>query len=815
MRMNRYVLTNTPHTADQARAAAAQAIISGVARDPISEFADAMSGAGVPCAEPPVPDGKLHRYHIEGDRAGSRNGWYVLHLDGIPAGAFGSWRTGQESTWSARRPESLSAAERAELERHLEAARAEREQAEAELRAEAREQARATWESAAPVEGADHPYLAAKGVRAHGLRRTGPLLLVPVQDLADELHSLQRIAPDGAKRFLPGGAVSGHLFLLGAPAEGVPLLVAEGYATGATLHETTGHPVAVAFNAGNLRPVAEALRTHYPGARLLVCADDDHATEGNPGLTKAQEASEATGARLAVPVFKDPATRGTDFNDLAAAEGADTVRVIIAAALASEAPAESPAAAVVRLAALHPLEYDRVREAEAKALGVRVATLDAEVKKARGAGDSDPEALVETVEPWPEPVAGAQLLEEVARLFARHVVLPEGAATALALWVVGTYTYDLFRVWPRLALLSPVKRCGKTTLIEALAATCCRPLVASNITPAALFRTIQDWRPTLLIDEGDTFARDNDELRGIVNSGHTRAGAFVIRTVGEDHEPRRFSTWAPLAIAAIGTLPGTIMDRSVIVRLRRKGPGERADKLALEVARDCLELRQRAARWAEDHSEALRAARPKLPPSGNDRALDNWAPLLAIAERAGEDWPTRARDAFHALASDEEDDGAGPLLLADIRDLFTVRRTDRLPSADLAEHLGKLEERPWPEWKHGKPITARQVAALLRPFKIVPTSVRTTDGRTPKGYHLEQFADAWHRYLPETPPIDPQHRHNVSGPRVSADFDPQHPAPPVADRNPLRAKQDVACGGVADREGGSSTITPFEGGLDL
>jgi putative DNA primase/helicase len=470
-------------------------------------------------------------------------------------------------------------------------------------------------------------------------------------------------------------------------------------------------------------------------------------------------------------------------------------------------------AAVAALARLKPLEYDRIRQAEAERLGVRIGTLDAEVRKGRGNGEADPEALVETVEPWGEPVDGAELLAEVARLFARHVVLPEGAATALALWVLGTYAYDAFRVWPRLALLSPVKRCGKTTAIEALGATCCRPLVASNITPAALFRTIQDWHPTLLIDEGDTFARDNEELRGIVNSGHTRAGAFVIRTVGEEHTPRKFSTWAPLAIAAIGHLPGTIMDRSVIVRLRRKGPGERADKLALEVAHDCLGLRQRAARWAEDHSEALRAARPKLPPSTNDRALDNWGPLFAIAERAGADWPARAQEAFRALASEEDEDGAGTLLLGDIRDLFTLRGTDRLPSADLAEHLGKLEERPWPEWKHGKPITARQVAALLRPFKIAPDT-RRVGGGTFKGYLREQFADAWHRYLPEPPPFDPSHGHNLSGARVSADFDRSHADPPVTDRNPLKARQDAGCDRVTDREGegqGGNGADPDEG----
>src|SRR6266567_753175 len=171
-------------------------------------------------------------------------------------------------------------------------------------------------------------------------------------------------------------------------------------------------------------------------------------------------------------------------------------------------------------------------------------------------------------EPWPEAVDGADLLKAIADTYTRLVSLPEGAADALALFVTHTYVHDAAYVSPLLALVSPEKGCGKTTALSVTAELVRRPLSASNITAAALFRTVEKLEPTLLVDEADSFLRDNDELRGILNSGHNKAGAHVIRLVGDTFEPRVFSTWCPKAIATIGKLPPTPMDRAIVIPMR-------------------------------------------------------------------------------------------------------------------------------------------------------------------------------------------------------------------------------------------------------
>ncbi len=403
-----------------------------------------------------------------------------------------------------------------------------------------------------------------------------------------------------------------------------------------------------------------------------------------------------------------------------------------------------------RLAALSPVEYDRVREAEAKTLGIRAATLDDQVKKLRASAGGPSEAggtavLFTDPEPWPHPVAGAELLNEIAVTVRRFMVLPDRVADAAALWTLHAWAHDSFRVSPVLAISSPEKRCGKTTLLTILQHVAPRPLPAANITAAALFRAVEKWRPTLLIDEADTFLRDSDELRGVLNSGHTRETACVIRTVGDDHDPRAFSTWAPKAIALIGKLPPTLHDRAIEVRLKRKIPGEQVERLRADRS-DFEDVRRRCARWVADHA-GLRDADPDVPGGLNDRAADNWRPLLAIAVAAGGAWPELARKAIPALVDPEDsDDASGIMLLDDLRVLFAARGA-RLLSAVIAETLAGMEHRPWPEWHHEKPITPRQIAWLLRPFGIQPKTIRTANDRA-KGYEVEQFADAFARYLP-------------------------------------------------------------------
>ncbi|TVR05824.1 MAG: hypothetical protein EA385_17265, partial [Salinarimonadaceae bacterium] len=243
---------------------------------------------------------------------------------------------------------------------------------------------------------------------------------------------------------------------------------------------------------------------------------------------------------------------------------------------------------LARLALLSPLDYDRVRDGEAKRRGVRVSTLDNEVKRLRaGADEEEPSAgsKLDDPEHWPQPVDGADLLDRLTHAVRKHVILPGGAAEAVALWIVHSHAHDTAAISPILAVTSPTPECGKTTLLTLLLALVRRPLPASNITAAAVFRAVEKWSPTLVIDEADTFLKNNDELRGVLNSGHNKRTAFVIRTTGEDHEPRAFRTWAPKAIALIGSLSPTLESRAVHVELRRICDGETVEPLRGDIPR--------------------------------------------------------------------------------------------------------------------------------------------------------------------------------------------------------------------------------------
>lgn len=414
--------------------------------------------------------------------------------------------------------------------------------------------------------------------------------------------------------------------------------------------------------------------------------------------------------------------------------------------------------AVHRLAAIPPLEYDQIRKAEAQRLGVRSATLDAEVAKKRPSetaisiGQGRPLDLPEP-EPWDDPVDGAELLDALVATLRQYVVLPDHAAEALALWVLQAHCLDVSDINPRLVIMSPQMRCGKTTLLIVIHKLVPRPLLAANITPAAVFRAINACEPTLLIDEADTFLGDNLEMRGVVNSGHTRAAAFIIRNVGDDHEPRTFSTWCPMVVAAIGKVWGTLADRSIIVPMRRKKPNESVKRLRMGRNDGLNQLARQAARWSEDHATELRRADPNMPGALNDRAADNWRPLIAIAEAAGGDWPDKAHRAALTLASEQDDETADVLLLCDVRMIFDNLGVDRLSSHDLVAALVALENRPWSEWRKGKPLSTNALARLLRPFSITPGSIRLGPGTkdTPKGYKRHQFEDTWSRYSPIPP----------------------------------------------------------------
>lgn len=254
------------------------------------------------------------------------------------------------------------------------------------------------------------------------------------------------------------------------------------------------------------------------------------------------------------------------------------------------------------------------------------------------------------VEPWPDQVNGAALLDEIAALIHRHIICERHVADTTALWIAFTWLIDHFHFAPMILITAPEMRCGKTLLLSLIGRLARRPLAASNISPAATYRVIEAHAPTLLIDEADAFLRDNEELRGIINSGHTRDSAFVLRTVGDNFEPKRFSTWAAKVLCGIGRLQGTLMDRSLVLEMRRKKPGEKVSRLRHAEPGLFERLASQLARFANDVGDSIGRVRPGLPESLNDRAQDNAEPLLSIADFAGDGWPERARQAILQIA---------------------------------------------------------------------------------------------------------------------------------------------------------------------
>jgi hypothetical protein len=415
------------------------------------------------------------------------------------------------------------------------------------------------------------------------------------------------------------------------------------------------------------------------------------------------------------------------------------------------------------LGAKSPAEYGKDRDAIAEATGIAKAFLDEEYRERRKAfreeeaaeAEAAKTSFMEEPEPWPEPVNGAQLLDRIVEAAKSHVILPDGGAETIALWSVHAHAHDAFDVSPFLTVTSPVQECGKSTVMRLVAALVPKALPASNISPSALFRAIDKWHPTLLIDEADSFLPDNESLRGVLNAGHAK-GASIVRNVGDDHEPQQFSTWSPKAIALIGRLAPTLASRSIHLELRRKYATERVTKLRIGKTGHLTPLLQQAARWALDNFDLLRAADPQMPASLEGRVEDNWLPMIAIADLAGGDWPERARR-IACKGAVREDETDAIVLLGDLRVLYAERGVDRLTSKDVVNHLGNMEDRKWSEWgRQGKPISQTQLAALLRPFKIYPRDLRIESERG-KGYRLDWFKDVFQAYLP---PLEPRRRDN-------------------------------------------------------
>jgi hypothetical protein len=345
-------------------------------------------------------------------------------------------------------------------------------------------------------------------------------------------------------------------------------------------------------------------------------------------------------------------------------------------------------------------------------------------------------------------------LAVVHHLLQCYVALTAHQSVAVTLWIAHTFVYRRFTVTPRLMLTSPVRGCGKTTLLELIEALCARPLKSDNITAASIYHAVDHEHPTLLIDEADNLGLAlNGALRAVLNSGHRKGGKVTRYHHGQ---ARSFSTFSPVAVAAIGTLPLPVMHRSIVIRMERhdgRHDLKRLDKDDAGTKADLDIAYRMIFAWAR---EAELNPDPPMPAQLCNRQADNWRPLIAIAEAFGADWATRARDAAVIFTAEYQDEDAAVVLLHDIRGIFDGRRVDRLPSKTIVDDLTGADDAMWSEWRgiggnqQPRKLSQAELAKLLEPFQIRSRTIRISGGTsskpTLKGYYRSQFDVAWRSY---------------------------------------------------------------------
>jgi putative DNA primase/helicase len=372
---------------------------------------------------------------------------------------------------------------------------------------------------------------------------------------------------------------------------------------------------------------------------------------------------------------------------------------------------------------------------------------------------------LQPVDPWPDPIDGAELLDNLLAQLRRFVVfgdwVAETLARTLALWTLHTHAYQLRHVTTYIGIESPEKECGKSTLLTVLSQFVNRPAISANISSSAFFRAIEQLQPTLLIDEADTNLRGKEDLTGILNAGYTRSTAFVWRMSydgladkkkgnGADANPAgrvaRFSCWCPKAIAGIGRLPPTLASRCIVVQMHRKLDAEPCERLR---HLDGTELKRKCVRFVTDHQAAIASAEPKIPAGLSNRSADIWEPLLVLADLARGRWPELARQAALGLTSRAQERSPIGALLMDLCLIFVDADADHLFTRQIVNRLGQFGDRPWLELTRGKPLTETTLGRQLAKYGIRSRTVRIGD-QTAKGYWYPDLLPIFRRYIPRS-----------------------------------------------------------------
>jgi hypothetical protein len=436
-----------------------------------------------------------------------------------------------------------------------------------------------------------------------------------------------------------------------------------------------------------LQPVAQKIRELFPNAEIIVCADDDWRTAGNPGEKAALEAARAIRSKLALPRFRGGrGEKDTDFNDLHRREGVSAVRDSLEAA---EIPGLRPLAEIL------------------------------------------------------------EQIEAVLRKYI--FLPSEAEFCAVTLWIAHTWAFDHADTSPILAITSAERSCGKTRLFEVLQLLCRNAWTVIGPSEAVLFRKIEADCPTVLLDETDTiFGRNpspsSEGIRAILNAGN-RQGATVPRTEpeGKKFVLRDFETFCPKAVAGIGELPDTVTSRAISIRMKARMKSEPISRFRFRDARaEIKPITEELEIWA-DHFSPCELGNSDLPDELSDRAQEGWILPIQIATAAGDEWLRRAKASAIALHDGREDDvPVGAQLLKDIQSVFTETGANFLSTQDLLTHLNSIEESGWAE-RGRDGLTAGGLAKLLRPYGIKPYLKRLGENGA-RGYKGSDFEDSWQRF---------------------------------------------------------------------
>jgi uncharacterized protein DUF3631 len=403
--------------------------------------------------------------------------------------------------------------------------------------------------------------------------------------------------------------------------------------------------------------------------------------------------------------------------------------------------------------------------------------LDKHVAARRGPQQAPPLYPHWDVMPSDGPVDTDGLLRDLTSEIKRYVATLGKRAIVPALWTMGTYVHEAATHSPLLLATSPEPDSGKSTMLGVIGFLARRSLLSVSISGPALFRSIAKWQPTFIVDEADTALATNTDLKEVVNSGWTR-GQGVIRCDAETNDPILFSTFAPKAIGMKGKrLPDTTLSRAIVIEMKRKQPDEVVADFNHQDNQRFHALRRKLVRWAADHAADLSGATPMMPDGFHNRTRANWWLPLAIAELAGADAAVEAREAAASIERGNRIDAArasiGIQLLADLKALFDAESQDRLLSRVIVERLTDDPERPWAEYKRGKPLTQKQLANVLGGYRIWSVEVHPAEGKHGKGYRRDQFVEAWDRYLSSLSGqqgSDPRNRANADDSTVSEPF---------------------------------------------